>query len=90
MELLVSTDWLANELGASDLRIVDATKFMPDAGRNPASEYEAVHIPGAVFLDLSDLTATHNAIDNMLPPASKIFQPDAISWPWRWQPRCPL
>ena len=24
MELLVSTDWLANEIGASDLRMVDA------------------------------------------------------------------
>ena len=71
MELLVSTDWLANELGASDLRIVDATKFMPDAGRNPAAEYEAGHIPGAVFMDLSDLTDTNNAIDNMLPPAEK-------------------
>ena len=71
MELLVSTDWLANELGASDLRVVDATKFMADAGRNPAAEYEAGHIPGAVFMDLSDLTDTSNAVENMLPPAEK-------------------
>ena len=71
MELLVSTDWLAKELGASDLRIVDATKFMPDAGRNPAAEYEAGHIPGAVFMDLGELTDTNNPIDNMLPPAEK-------------------
>lgn len=71
MELLVTTDWLANELGASDLRIVDATKFMPDAGRNPAAEYEAGHIPGAVFMDLGELTDASNPIDNMLPPAEK-------------------
>jgi len=71
MELLVTTDWLANELGASDLRIVDATKFMPDAGRNPAAEYEAGHIPGAVFMDLAELTDASNPIDNMLPPAEK-------------------
>ncbi len=71
MELLVTTDWLANELGASDLRIVDATKFMPDAGRDPAAEYEAGHIPGAVFMDLSDLTDTSNPIENMLPPPEK-------------------
>ncbi|SIN63458.1 thiosulfate/3-mercaptopyruvate sulfurtransferase [Parasphingorhabdus marina DSM 22363] len=71
MELLVTTDWLANELGASDLRIVDATKFMPDAGRNPAAEYEAGHIPGAVFMDLEDLTDTGNPIENMLPPPEK-------------------
>ena len=71
MELLVSTDWLANELGASDLRVVDATKFMADAGRNPAAEYEAGHIPGAVFMDLSDLTDSSNPVENMLPPAEK-------------------
>ena len=71
MELLVTTDWLAKELGASDLRIVDATKFMPDAGRNPAAEYEAGHIPGAVFMDLAELTDASSPIDNMLPPAEK-------------------
>ncbi|MEP2103671.1 MAG: 3-mercaptopyruvate sulfurtransferase [Parasphingorhabdus sp.] len=71
MELLVTTDWLANELGASDLRIVDATKFMPDAGRDPAAEYEAGHIPGAVFMDLSELTDTGNPVENMLPPPEK-------------------
>ena len=71
MELLVTTDWLANELGASDLRIVDATKFMPDAGRNPQAEYEAGHIPGAVFMDLGELTDSNSEIENMLPPAEK-------------------
>ncbi len=44
MELLVSTDWLANEIGASDLRVVDATWFMPDAGRSAQAEYEGGHI----------------------------------------------
>ncbi len=71
MELLVTTDWLANELGASDLRVVDATKFLPDAGRNPAAEYEAGHIPGAVFMDLGDLTDTNSNVQNMLPPPEK-------------------
>ena len=71
MELLVTTDWLANELGASDLRIVDATKFMPDAGRDPAAEYEAGHIPGAVFMDLGELTDSSSPVENMLPPPEK-------------------
>src|SRR5690554_4079378 len=71
MELLVTTDWLANELGASDLRIVDASKFLPDAGRDPAAEYEAGHIPGAVFMDLGELTDTTSSIENMLPPPEK-------------------
>ena len=39
MESLVTTDWLAKELGASDLRIVDATKFLP-GGERDAREHQ--------------------------------------------------
>ena len=71
MDSLVSTEWLANEMGASDLRIVNATKFPADAGRNALAEYEAGHIPGAVFMDLEELVDTNSPIDNTLPPAEK-------------------
>ncbi len=71
MESLVTPEWLTGEMGASDLRIVDATKFLPDAGRNALAEYEAGHIPGAVFMDLGELTDTNSALENMLPPPEK-------------------
>ena len=56
MDQLVSTEWLAGELGKSDLRVVDASANLPAAGRNAKAEYEAGHVPGAVFLDLDELT----------------------------------
>ena len=71
MELLVTTDWLANEMGASDLRIVDATLFLADSGRNAAAEYEGGHIPGAVFMDLDELADANSALPNTLPPPEK-------------------
>lgn len=71
MDLLVSTEWLANELGASDLRVVDATQYMPDDPRNALAEYEAGHIPGAVFMDLANLVDSTSPFDNMLPPPEK-------------------
>jgi thiosulfate/3-mercaptopyruvate sulfurtransferase len=71
MDALVSTDWLERELGASDLRVVDATKFLADEGRDARAEYEAGHIPGAVFMDLAELADANSAIDNMAPPAEK-------------------
>lgn len=71
MDMLVSTQWLAGELGASDLRVVDATQFMPDDPRNVQEEYEAGHIPGAVFMDLADLIDSNSPIDNTLPPPEK-------------------
>ena len=56
MDQLVSTEWLAGELGAGDLRVVDASANLPTAGRNARKEHEAGHIAGAVFLDLDELT----------------------------------
>src|SRR3546814_16323119 len=70
MDALVSTDWLERELGASDLRVVDATKFL-GADRDARAEYEAGHIPGAVFMDLADLTDASNEVENMAPSADK-------------------
>ncbi len=71
MESLVSTDWLANEMGASDLRIVDASKHLPEAGRDALAEYQAGHIPGAVFLNLDDLVDATAPVENTLPTAEK-------------------
>ncbi|BAK68557.1 3-mercaptopyruvate sulfurtransferase [Sphingobium sp. SYK-6] len=55
MDLLVSTQWLADALGAADLRIVDATSFLPGTPRDAHAEYLETHIAGALFLDLSSL-----------------------------------
>ena len=70
MDSLVSTEWLAGELGAADLKIVDASWFLPDAGREGRSEYEAAHIPGAVFLDLEAVSDPDSDLPHMLPPAA--------------------
>jgi thiosulfate/3-mercaptopyruvate sulfurtransferase len=71
MEQLVSTEWLANELGASDLRVVDASMFLPSDNRTAAAEFEAEHIPGAVFMDLSEIVDSANPLPMMLPGAEK-------------------
>jgi thiosulfate/3-mercaptopyruvate sulfurtransferase len=71
MDSLVTTEWLAKEMGASDLRIVDASYFLPDSGRDAAAEYEAAHIPGAVFMDLERLVDSAAPVANTLPSAEK-------------------
>ena len=70
MDALVSTEWLAGELGANDLRIVDATWFL-EAGHDASAEYEAEHIPGAVFMDLAGLADDKTELPMMLPSAEK-------------------
>lgn len=71
MTPLVTTEWLASELGKNDLRIIDATLFMDDAGRNPRAEFETGHIPGAVFLDIEELSDTATSLPHMLPSPEK-------------------
>lgn len=68
MDSLVSTDWLAGELGSGDLRVVDASYHLPAAGRDAASEFAAAHIPGAVFMDLGNVVDGAAPIENTIPP----------------------
>ena len=71
MEQLVTTDWLAKEMGACDLRIIDATWLMPGGERNASREYLSGHIPGAVFMDIDEIADQNSSLPNMLPPAEK-------------------
>ena len=47
-ELLASTEWLADELGRPDVRIVDC-RWRPDG--TGSSVFDAGHLPGATYLD---------------------------------------
>jgi thiosulfate/3-mercaptopyruvate sulfurtransferase len=71
MDSLVSTAWLAKEMGASDLRVIDAGAFLPEHRRDAALEYEACHIPGAVFMNLDELVDAQAPFANTLPSAEK-------------------
>ena len=71
MDSLVSTEWLAKEIGASDLRIVDASYHLAATGRDAVAEYEAGHIPGAIFMDLGELVDANSPVENTLPSAEK-------------------
>ena len=71
MDPLVSTEWLANELGAPDLRVLDASNHLPDAERDPRAEYEAAHIPGAAFLDIASLFDPNSPVPYALPTAEQ-------------------
>lgn len=71
MDAIVSAEWLKAEYQKSDVRIVDASLFLPDHGRNARAEFEAAHIPGAVFLDLDEVTDPSSGLPHMLPRPEK-------------------
>ena len=68
---LVSTEWLAEHLDAPDVRIADASWYLPQAGRDPKGEYRAAHIPGAAFFDIDEISDERTSLPHMLPPAAK-------------------
>jgi thiosulfate/3-mercaptopyruvate sulfurtransferase len=64
---LVSTDWLAPRLGRPGVRLVDGSWYLPNSGRSAKTEYEAGHIPGAVFFDLDASSDRRSPLPHMLP-----------------------
>lgn len=71
MNPLVSTQWLAEHLTAPDIRVADASWYLPQAGRDAKAEYRSAHIPRAVFFDIDDLSDEKSALPHMLAPAAK-------------------
>ena len=69
MDSLVSTQWLAGELGAADLKVLDATIFLPGSGRDARAEYQTGHIPGAAFMDLDAIVDPASPLPHAFPPA---------------------
>jgi len=65
MSNLVSTEWLEAHL--SEVRVVDASWYMPDEKRAPGKEFEAGHIPGAVFFDIDGIADHTSGLPHMLP-----------------------
>ena len=70
---LVSTDWLAKHMRDPDLRILDASWYMPAQNRNARAEYEAAHIPGARFFDIDEISDQRSNLPHMAPPSEKFI-----------------
>ncbi|WP_416066038.1 3-mercaptopyruvate sulfurtransferase [Rhizobium sp. ZK1] len=56
---VVSADWLQAELGKPDLRVLDASFYLPAQKRDADAEYAGGHIPGAIRFD-QDKIADHS------------------------------
>jgi len=70
---LVSTTWLAQHLNDPDLRVIDASFYLPDMKRDSKVEYAASHIPGARFFDIDEISDSLSALPHMMPPVEKFM-----------------
>jgi thiosulfate/3-mercaptopyruvate sulfurtransferase len=74
MDDLVSVEWLAGELGAEDIRLLDATYLPFEPDRDARAEYVAGHISGARFLDLATLADPESPLPSTVPPLGHFRQ----------------
>ncbi|XP_010243916.1 PREDICTED: thiosulfate/3-mercaptopyruvate sulfurtransferase 1, mitochondrial-like [Nelumbo nucifera] len=66
-EPVVSVDWLHANLRVPDVKVLDASWYMPDEQRNPFQEYQVAHIPGALFFDVDGISDQTTNLPHMLP-----------------------
>ncbi|MEO8635787.1 MAG: 3-mercaptopyruvate sulfurtransferase [Gemmatimonadales bacterium] len=66
---VISPTWLAGRLAESSLVILDASWYLPVAGRDAWSEYRAGHLPGAVYIDLDAISDPTSDLPHTLPNA---------------------
>lgn len=64
---LVSTSWLAENLARDDVRVLDATWFLPDLKRDGRAEHAERRIPGAAFFDIDAVSDWASSLPHMLP-----------------------
>ncbi|GAB5448989.1 3-mercaptopyruvate sulfurtransferase [Gymnodinialimonas sp.] len=72
-QTLVSTDWLAAHLSDPDLRVIDASYYLAEMGRDAKAEYDAGHIPGARFFDIDEISDARSDLPHMVAPVEKFM-----------------
>lgn len=66
-EFVVSFDWLQQRLGQPNLRIVDASWYLPAQNRDAKKEFAATRIPGAVHFDIDAVADLTSGLPHTLP-----------------------
>ena len=73
-EALVSTDWLAAHLGDAHVRVLDSSFKQPGVTPTARADYDAGHIPGAVFFDIDDVAEPGTSLPHMIPSAGRFAE----------------
>ena len=72
-QVLVSTDWLFSRLSDPEIRILDATWYLPNIDRDAKAEYDECHIPNSRYFDIDDISDHRSDLPHMVPPVEKFM-----------------
>ena len=65
--LFIEPKTLKSKSVKSNVKILDATFFLPDSGLNAEEEYKKKHIPNSVFFDINKIADPKNPLPHMIP-----------------------
>ena len=71
MNTIVSTEWLAAELGKPGLVVLDCSLVLPGEPGDKKAGYEAAHIPGARFFDIDAFADPDSDLPHMVPTPAR-------------------
>ncbi len=71
MENLVSTEWLAAELGRPGLMVFDTTKYLPNEPFDGRAKFAEAHVPGADYFDIDLIADPDASLPHMIPGAAR-------------------
>ncbi|MGX9965430.1 sulfurtransferase [Roseomonas sp. F4] len=71
MDLLVSTEWLAAELGKPDLVVLDCTTYLPNEQGNAPDGFRKAHIPGALLFNIDQIADPDSSLPHMIPTPAR-------------------
>lgn len=71
MNPLVTTTWLADNLYAPSVRVIDATWYLPTVDADAADEFTRAHIPGSAYYDIGEICDKAQSPPHMLPDADQ-------------------
>lgn len=71
MDNVVSTEWLAGELGKPDLVVLDCTTYLPNEPGNARDGFRAAHIPGARLFDIDAFGDPETDLPHMVPTPAR-------------------
>jgi len=71
---LVSVKWLHDNFRRDDVKIVDASWYLPNQDRDGHAEYLEAHIPGAVYFPIDEIADRSSHLPHMLPGAEEFSE----------------
>lgn len=69
-DALAGTEWLAANFDSAEVRVLDASWYLPAQKRDGRAEFAEGHIPGARHFDIDEISDRASDLPHMLPDAA--------------------